>query len=384
MAAKKKILFVTQSFGQFTNGPGTYTHYLWESFRNDPDIEFHVVALNSTIDDPNIHLVDSKVKSSTSLLQSKRIYKSVADKAIEVAQGMGPGVIVHCNVCIYSHLLKHSLTVFGQINDYDSAEILSKLSYTLKNFGWRRVLSLMARRKKEKFMVKRQNLTICNSDFTRERIIALYGIKNTDRVITIHKAVDLSEFQKPAGFTKKPNGKFNLLFVGSNWRRKGLNTILRSLPLVDDTIELTIVGPTKGEIQSILQPTVNNLGLKERVHFLEKVERNKLREYYWQADAFVMPSFDEAFGVVLLEAMAGETPVIASSVGGITEIVKDGAGLLVDPGNHNMLAEAINKLYLNSELRNELIAKGLEKVQLFTKDIMIEKLKKVYLDDRYS
>lgn len=381
MSTQRKIIFVTQSFGQITNGPGTYTHYLWNSFLNDTDIDFHIVALNSSIQHDNIHTVKSTVTSSTSLLKSKRIYRAVADKAVEVAKQLGPDTIIHCNVCIYSSLLKTPYRIFGQINDYDSAEIYQKLPQTLKKFGLRRVLSLIARRNKERLMVRNQALTICNSDYTKEKIIELYKIKNTKNIVTIHKAVDLKQFEKKPSSEVKSSNQFELIFVGSNWRRKGLLTVLDALGGTEKNIVLTVIGPTDGDVNTILQPYADKLGLESRVRFVKKGSREDLCKLYWASDAFIMPSYDEAFGVVLLEAMTAELPVISTAVGGIPEIVNDSnVGLLIEPGNIEQCTQAILRLANDTEAYMQYRQSGLTRCQKFSTEVMIDKLKKTYLD----
>ncbi|HVO65213.1 MAG TPA: glycosyltransferase family 4 protein, partial [Syntrophales bacterium] len=84
------------------------------------------------------------------------------------------------------------------------------------------------------------------------------------------------------------------------------------------------------------------------------------------SEVFVVPSRKEPFGLVVLEAMAAETPVIATNVGGIPEILVDGCGLLVPLEDENALAEAIEKVLTHPDLKEMLMLNGRERVKGFS------------------
>jgi glycosyltransferase involved in cell wall biosynthesis len=101
-----------------------------------------------------------------------------------------------------------------------------------------------------------------------------------------------------------------------------------------------------------------------RVRFLEQVSDDQLPALYKYAEAFVLPSLYEGFGLPVLEAMQNECPVIASNVSSLPEAGGE-ACLYVDPENVDDIAQKMRKILGNTKLRQELIAKGLKQVEKF-------------------
>ena len=103
-----------------------------------------------------------------------------------------------------------------------------------------------------------------------------------------------------------------------------------------------------GELFSEMQELAKELNLKNVV-FLGNQPHDVLRKIYNIADASLVPSRNEAFGLVVIEAMASGTPVIGTNQGGIPEIINDEVGLLFEPENYHDLADKI-KMVLNEEI----------------------------------
>ena len=104
-----------------------------------------------------------------------------------------------------------------------------------------------------------------------------------------------------------------------------------------------------------LQELVKTLGLGDLVLFLGKRSQDTLPYYYSAADVLVMPSHYESFGMVALEAMACGTPVIATQVGGLAFLVKDGeSGFVVPDGDPIAMGEKLAQLICQDDLRNRL------------------------------
>jgi glycosyltransferase involved in cell wall biosynthesis len=123
------------------------------------------------------------------------------------------------------------------------------------------------------------------------------------------------------------------------------------------------------------------LGIEDRVVFMGYVPDDVLPEVFRMADVFVLPSVSsEAFGIVVLEAMASGVPVVATDVGGIPEVVKENeAGLLVPPGNELELREAIQKLLNDEELRKQYGSKGRKAVEeKYSWDKVVVEIEKIY------
>jgi len=148
--------------------------------------------------------------------------------------------------------------------------------------------------------------------------------------------------------------KFMLLFVGAltKWHGyKGLDILLEALKLVvksHPNLLLLVVGD--GELKQFYFSLSQRLGVASNVIFVGDVPDDLLPHYYAASDVLVLPSRDmsEGFGLTLLEANASGRPVIASNVGGIPSVVKNGYnGLLVQPNDPVALANAITRLEKN-------------------------------------
>lgn len=194
---------------------------------------------------------------------------------------------------------------------------------------------------------------------------------------TVYNGIDTQVF-KFMNLPKK-HKKFGLVTVSRLLKRKGIHHVLEALKeLNDDQITLDIYG--MGNYESELKTQVINLNLGKQVFFREYVENQKLYKTLNKHDAFILPSLTESFGLVLLEAMACGLPVIASSVGGIPEIVEDGInGVLVEPGNVSQIKEAIMKLKENPKLREKMQKANLKRVKThFTWESVAKKYLKIY------
>jgi D-inositol-3-phosphate glycosyltransferase len=128
-------------------------------------------------------------------------------------------------------------------------------------------------------------------------------------------------------------------------------------------LELIIVGGDTDEAmdghEAELRRRLEALGLADAVRFVGAQPQDKLRAYYVAADATVLPSYYESFGMVALEAMACARPVIASRVGGLQTTVRDGVtGVLVPEHDAGALAEMIDRVMADAALRRRLGREG--------------------------
>jgi glycosyltransferase involved in cell wall biosynthesis len=111
-----------------------------------------------------------------------------------------------------------------------------------------------------------------------------------------------------------------------------------------------------------------------------KVPHDEIPAYMASADVFVLPSLSEGFGIAALEAMAMGLPIIATKVGGLLEIIKDGEnGFLVEPRNPVEIAEKCVLLLTNDDLRASISRNNREKAKDYSWEKVIERLEKVYL-----
>ena len=225
----------------------------------------------------------------------------------------------------------------------------------------RRSLALHARL--EAKHAQRADLVITTSRYCAERIEELYGVKGA---IVVPELIDLdawrSLFQSnPA--TPDPN-TFTVLSVCRFYPRKRLEVLLQAAAKLRDAIpnlEIRIVG--NGPEYERLQQLCNELDLSSIVRWLGNVSINRLAEEYNRAHIFCLPSVQEGFGIVFLEAMAASKPIVAARAAAIPEVVRN--GILVEPESADALAEAIVRLHRDPDLRLAIGSAGCRDVEQF-------------------
>jgi D-inositol-3-phosphate glycosyltransferase len=190
-----------------------------------------------------------------------------------------------------------------------------------------------------------------------------YYSGRADRVAVIPCGVDTELFQPMPAATAKDLLELRpdplLLYVGRLQPIKGLETLLDAISRIEGPSELLIIGGDQDEPENghaaHLRERVSALGLERRVYFLGAQPQRRLRLFYAAAEATVMPSYYESFGMVALEAMACGTPVVASRVGGLTTTIQDGVtGYLVPEGDPAALARRLASLLRDGQERARL------------------------------
>lgn len=197
---------------------------------------------------------------------------------------------------------------------------------------------------------------------------------NEIKISVVPPGVDISHFYPiPADEAKcaigVPDTDQMLLFVGRIEPLKGVDTLIRAIALMQQSgvlihhpHYLTIIGgdpnASAQEMSSEmarLQQLSQDLGLQDLILFLGKRSQSSLPYYYSAAEVLIMPSHYESFGMVALEAMACGTPVVASQVGGLAFLVRDGVtGYVVPGGDPVALSERLIELVSQPDLRQRL------------------------------
>ena len=216
----------------------------------------------------------------------------------------------------------------------------------------------------ERLLLRRADLVILNSHHTLQAALRL-GIERS-KARVIYPGYEL--FGAPKQRKKKPGTPLRLLFVGTFEPHKGIHVLLEALHHFRAPIVLDILGkpPASSRYASRLQKALAALGRDQEVRFHGEVARDRIGQFYEKADALVLPSLYEAFGIVLLEAMALGLPAIASRTGGIPEIIEEEtSGLLVPQGNPYALALAIERIDTEPGLLERLSSGALERIRGF-------------------
>jgi glycosyltransferase involved in cell wall biosynthesis len=141
---------------------------------------------------------------------------------------------------------------------------------------------------------------------------------------------------------------------------KGVDVCLKAISLLSDLpVRLRVVGNGSPEYEAQLRDLTHSLRISDRVEFVGAVPHECLADEYRRADVFILASHEEAFGMVLLEAMAAGCSIVATRVGGIPAVVEDGiSALLAPPGDAQSLASAIRHLAGDVDLRQRMAEAG--------------------------
>ncbi|BAU66907.1 hypothetical protein STA3757_43130 [Stanieria sp. NIES-3757] len=179
----------------------------------------------------------------------------------------------------------------------------------------------------------------------------------------------LSQYQHPI-----------FLFVGTITTRKGLNLLLEACNILQkrgcDRYTLLIVGD--GEQRAELETYTQEKGLSERVQWLGKVDYEKLGIYFAKADVFVLPTLEDTWGMVILEAMVMGKPVLCSKWAGASELVTEGEnGYSFDPYEPEKLADLMFCLIENPDLANVMGDKAKQLMEQYTPEVAAQFLKQV-------
>jgi glycosyltransferase involved in cell wall biosynthesis len=167
-----------------------------------------------------------------------------------------------------------------------------------------------------------------------------------------------------------PPWRWRLLYIGRVVEQKGVETVIASLPLLPAQTELRIVGEGDPAYRARLERQAAELGVAARVRIEEPRPRGQLIDVYRQADAVVFPvRWSEPWGLVPLEAMALERPVVATGRGGSGEYLVDGRNaLLFEPGDEAGLAGRLTELASDPDIRRRLTADGRATAERYGED----------------
>jgi glycosyltransferase involved in cell wall biosynthesis len=219
------------------------------------------------------------------------------------------------------------------------------------------------------------------------------SVSKPNNTSVIHSGVDLVRFQKGKKRRSRkrkelgiPSDSLVVGFVGWLLPIKGVNFLIQAMAgVVKNHPKGLLVLVGKGEDERKLKKQAKNLGLTDKVLFLGW--RPDVDEIMGCFDVFVLPSLNEGMGRVLVEAMAVGLPIVASRVGGIPDLVKDGKnGYLVPPADSAALEGAISDLFQDNAKRKRLGKAGKKMCRPYSTEAMVEQINNLYarLLEQYS
>jgi len=222
-----------------------------------------------------------------------------------------------------------------------------------------------------KMVFEDANVVLPVSRFLMEAIKG-YGIKAKYRVLP--NVVDESIFFPSAASISSSQSTKKILFVGRLHPIKGLDLLFRSLnhlTKLRNDFELYLVG------DGPLMQKLKNYTVNFRVKFYGFLPKKEIAELMRRSDFLVLPSYQETFGCVIVEAHMTGLPVVASRVGGIVELITPENGIMVPPGDENALSEAILWMLDNFKIFDKKkIAEEAKKV--FSRGSVLDRLTRIY------
>jgi D-inositol-3-phosphate glycosyltransferase len=235
----------------------------------------------------------------------------------------------------------------------------------------------------EEQVVAESDRLVANTRFEAQDLVAYYDA-DPARTVVVQPGVDLDRFRPgPRSFAKLPATGQVIAFVGRIQPLKAPDILISALAkMTDPDVTLVICGGPSGsglERPTALIDLAARLGVRDRVLFLPPQTGDDLADLYRRADLVAVPSYNESFGLVALEAQACGTPVVAAAVGGLVTAVRNGvSGVLVDGHDPQDWARAMDSLLAAPRLRTSLAAGAVRHAADFSWDRTAEGLLQVY------
>jgi glycosyltransferase involved in cell wall biosynthesis len=204
---------------------------------------------------------------------------------------------------------------------------------------------------------------VCVSDFMKNDV-AVRGF-NKDKLVTIYNGVDVPR-------TQSTDGDF-ILSLGRLVSLKGIDHLIRAMADVDGQLRICGEGPERKNLERLC----HRLKLSDRIDFMGRVSEEEKVRMLSTCRMFVIPSVNEAYGMVAAEAMSYGKPVIASNTGGLPEVVGN-AGVLVPVQDENALSSAMNALNKDEVRRRALGEAARQRMGSFTWDEVARRTAETY------
>ncbi len=234
----------------------------------------------------------------------------------------------------------------------------------------------------EKYNYKHSKKIIAVSSIIKRQIICCSGIPK-ENVVVIPNGVDYNKFRldkkKREVLRKKykiDEGENVILFVGNDFKKKGLEYLIKSLTLIKrKKNKVVVVGK---DDPSFYRKLAKKLGIVDKIIFAGFAKN--IADYYSMADIFVFPTIYDSFGMVALEAMANSKPVIISKSAGASEIIEGENKILIleNPTNHKEIAEKINILLEDEKIKKRVSKNAIRIAKKYDWKRIAEKTLKVY------
>ncbi len=221
----------------------------------------------------------------------------------------------------------------------------------------------------ERSAVHQADVVVSTSRYSRQRILQAYGIPAA-KVVIVPELIDLSAWTEALPNEEASPDPPAILTVAHMYPRKNLGLLLSAFARLRDAgvaFQSWMVGD--GPSRRAWERLRDSLALQDCVTFLGTIPRRQLVERYRRAAIFCLPSRQEGFGIVFLEAMACGKPIVAARAAAVPETVSDGeSGVLVGADDSEALARALTALLRDPDLRREMGEAGRRRVEQYRAD----------------
>ena len=381
-----KVLFLTREFPPYVyGGAGVHVEYLAKELAQLMQVDVRAFGDqkigNSKLNVKGYPFEDGLFEDSDAMLKS--IFKTLST-GLHMNADLIDADVVHCHTW-YSHF----------------AGIMAKLCYGTPLVVTTHSLEPLRPWKREqlgrgydasswieKTAIEMADCLIAVSEETKEDVIKHFDV-DENKIEVVYNGIDLKEYVvvKETDVIESygiDQSKPYVLFVGRITRQKGIIHLVNAIKYIDPDTQIVLCAgaPDTEEIAMEMEDAVAEASeSRNNIFWIDKMlDKKDVIQLYSNASVFCCPSIYEPFGIINIEAMACETAVVASAVGGIKEVVVEGeTGLLVnleqqkvapfEPVNPDKfskdLADGVNKLINDKELRDQMAIKGRKRVEDF-------------------
>lgn len=372
---KEKTFFLTDQYSNVKSGPGRFANYLNEC----NIVDFDILTDDIKFDSGGIKRI--VIKNKLESLPFYYIYKAyIYNKHLNKLLKKNGQYNIVINTALLGLFIGKSknIRIITFINDPRHVNLFAEFLLMCRVYSLRKIVSLIIGRIFERIVVSKTDILVVNSEYLKKCILKNYSLKNT-KIKILHKFVDLDLFKpkKRINFPIK-----NFLFLKNDYKRGNLELIVEALSRVSysDSINLVIAGIDNKNFNTIREYFIKyKFGGTYKIY--GHLEKREVHNIFQKSDCLIMPSKQESFGVVFLEAMASKVLIITRSVGGIAEILnKKDYAFFVRKDSVIETVEILERIYVNRDEVIKKVESAFERVSHFSKNKLKERFSKLVND----
>jgi glycosyltransferase involved in cell wall biosynthesis len=352
-----RVCFISPEYLPLSGGTGAYVYYLSNELIKRGHSIYVVTGYDESADvEVNEQLRVFFLKTPKTPIVKSFLFAGSAFRKLNTMRSACPTDIAHTNLPLvpsFAVPAGFGKTLISTVHSTwkGEAEAIKSEPYSRLNPNEKFMVSFnWFLRIFEEKMLERSSKIIAVSDFTRRELLQYYKVKE-EKICVIHNGVDVNKF-KPASDKRRAKEELGLnpedvaiLSVGRLYARKGLFTLIESMPAVVKRFrnaKFVISGKGQSHEMKKLVAHADKLGIRDNIIFTGYFPDEKLPRLYQAADVFAFSTFYENLPFAVLEALSTGLPVVTTYVGGIPEMIDSGKnGFLVQPFNAKELSDRV-------------------------------------------